>query len=272
MDKLILAPSAGRLGIEQFGDPSLTHFATELSSDKAALRQNLDSLDGAARVPGSRYLEQAILGIRGAFQAFGRPDAQKVMVLLAGGPPEDAPFEKAWVLKEQLNCTVLVVIPQPESSPPQGVLKTEHDETKCLDYNFNNGNVYMHDCHTDDNQLWYFSTAGELKTLHDGKCLDYNYRSGNVYMHDCHGGANQKWHINPDGMMGTSYDSKCLDFNYRTMNVYMHDCHGESNQLWVHPQRTAHESFASDASYDNVASSPAWQIYQIRAELRRCRR
>jgi len=120
MDKMILAPSAGRLGIEQFGDPSLTHFATELSSDKAALRQSLDSLDGAARVSGSRYLEEAILGVRGAFQAFGRPDAQKVLVLLAGGPPEDAPFEKAWVLKEQLNCTVLVVFPLPGSSSAAG--------------------------------------------------------------------------------------------------------------------------------------------------------
>ena len=43
------------------------------------------------------------LGVRGAFQAFGRPDAQKVLVLLAGGPPEDAPFEKAWVLGRDRN-------------------------------------------------------------------------------------------------------------------------------------------------------------------------
>ena len=59
-----------------------------------------------------------------------------------------------------------------------------------------------------------------MKTQWDDKCLDYNYNNGNVYMHDCHGGTNQVWHINTDGTMGTSYDGKCLDYNYNTMNVY----------------------------------------------------
>merc|ERR550514_2006840 len=48
--------------------------------------------------------------------------------------------------------------------------------------------------------------VGELKTEYDDNCLDYNYNDGNVYMHPCHGGSNQAWHINPDGTMGTSYD------------------------------------------------------------------
>jgi hypothetical protein len=61
-------------------------------------------------------VEQVILGVRNEFQALGRPDAQKVLVILAAGPPEDSPFEKAWMLREQLNCTVLVVFPQPASS------------------------------------------------------------------------------------------------------------------------------------------------------------
>merc|ERR1719463_701879 len=80
--------------------------------------------------------------------------------------------------------------------------------------------------------------AGMLSTLHDDKCLDYNFNTGNVYMYDCHGGNNQLWHINPDGTMGTSHDSKCLDFNYGNNNVYMHTCHGGANQIWIHPQRT----------------------------------
>jgi hypothetical protein len=105
------------LGIEHFGDAALTHFATELSSDKAALLRNLDSSAATARVPGSRFVEEVIIGVYKEFEALGRPDAQKALVILAGGPPEDSPFEKAWLLKEKLNCTVLVITPQPSVDP-----------------------------------------------------------------------------------------------------------------------------------------------------------
>merc|ERR1719313_2154994 len=125
-----------------------------------------------------------------------------------------------------------------QQAPVAGELKTEWDDL-CLDYNYGNGNVYMHPCHGGANQQWYFTATGELKTQWDDLCLDYNYNDGNVYMHPCHGGTNQVWHINTDGTMGTSYDGKCLDYNYNNMNVYMHDCHGQANQLWVHPQRDA---------------------------------
>jgi hypothetical protein len=121
-DGLALGPDQGRLGVEHFGDASLTHFATELTSDKAALLENLDSLAASARVPGSRSVEQVILGVHSEFASLGRPDAQKALVILAGGPPEDSPFEKAWLLKEQLNCTVLVITPQPSGGSPGDVL------------------------------------------------------------------------------------------------------------------------------------------------------
>merc|ERR1719331_3341248 len=103
----------------------------------------------------------------------------------------------------------------------------------------------MHPCHGGANQQWLFTPTGELKTQYDDKCLDYNYNNGNVYMHGCHGGGNQKWHINPDGSMGTQHDAKCLDYNYNTLNVYMHDCHGGANQKWVHPQRDANIAAAA---------------------------
>merc|ERR1719271_1848077 len=105
-----------------------------------------------------------------------------------------------------------------------------------------------------------------LKTQHDDKCLDYNFNTGNVYMHSCHGDDNQLWHINPDGSMGTSHDSKCLDFNYRSDNVYMHDCHGESNQIWVHPQRTQNAALAARAHIAAMQSTspppaePEWTL------------
>merc|ERR1719313_1104083 len=123
-----------------------------------------------------------------------------------------------------------------QQAPVAGELKTEWDDL-CLDYNYNDQNVYMHPCHGGANQQWFFTAAGELKTQWDDLCLDYNYGIQNVYMHPCHGGTNQKWHINPDGSMGTGWDDKCLDYNYGNQNVYMHPCHGGANQKWVHPQR-----------------------------------
>ena len=30
-------------------------------------------------------------------------------------------------------------------------------------------------------------------TRHGDMCLDYNYNNNNVYMHKCHGGDNQEW-------------------------------------------------------------------------------
>jgi len=44
----------------------------------------------------------------------------------------------------------------------------------------------MHQCHDGKNQEWYFDNAGRLKTKHDDLCLDYNYNNKNVYMHPCH--------------------------------------------------------------------------------------
>merc|ERR1719502_643505 len=126
-----------------------------------------------------------------------------------------------------------------------GPIKSERDGY-CLDYNYNNGNVYMHPCHGGGNQKWHINPDGSMGTQHDAKCLDYNYNSMNVYMHDCHGGSNQKWvhpqrTLNaempqpagaPAGELKTEYDDNCLDYNYNDGNVYMHPCHGGANQQW----------------------------------------
>ena len=88
-----------------------------------------------------------------------------------------------------------------------GPIKSERDGY-CLDYNYNNGNVYMHPCHGGTNQIWYFDSSGQMRSQRDGKCLDQHMDNDNVYMHDCHGGDNQRWHFEPDGHMGTKYDDK----------------------------------------------------------------
>jgi hypothetical protein len=112
-----------------------------------------------------------------------------------------------------------------------GLLKT-HQDAKCLDYNYNNNNVYMHPCHNGANQIFSIASNGEMRTNYDDKCLDYNYGNNNVYMHPCHGGKNQRFSIKPDGHMQTAWDNKCLDYNYNNGNVYMHPCHGGGNQKW----------------------------------------
>jgi len=115
--------------------------------------------------------------------------------------------------------------------PPARPLRTRHD-SKCLDYNYGNQNVYMHSCHGGSNQQWFIDGEKHLKTKYNNKCLDYNYNNKNVYMHDCHTGDNQKWFINGAHELQTEHDNLCLDYNYNNGNVYMHACHRGNNQKW----------------------------------------
>merc|ERR1719183_2045628 len=111
------------------------------------------------------------------------------------------------------------------------MLKSRYDD-KCMDYNYNNDNVYMHPCHKGSNQQWYMEDEA-LKTKYGPKCLDYNYNNNNVYMHPCHSGANQHWFFNGEQLQ-TRYDNKCLDYNYNNGNIYMHPCHSGSNQQFYY--------------------------------------
>ncbi|MAD25541.1 MAG: hypothetical protein CMO44_15375 [Verrucomicrobiales bacterium] len=156
----------------------------------------------------------------------------------AGSDFQDAMYHNQVTLNVGSVCGAedvdeMTVTLTPKDPNPAGSMATKWD-SKCLDYNTHNGNVYMYDCHGHDNQKWFFTEGGQLKTLHDDKCLDYNYNNGNVYMYDCHGESNQIWNIRSDGTLGTNYDSKCLDYNTHNGNVYMYDCHGHDNQIWVH--------------------------------------
>lgn len=113
-------------------------------------------------------------------------------------------------------------------------LKSRYD-SKCMDYNYNNGNVYMHNCHNQANQLWYMDSE-RLKTKYNDLCLDMNHNNGNVYMHACHAGSNQQWFFDGEDLK-TRYDmSKCLDYNANNGNIYMHACHGGSNQKFYYAQ------------------------------------
>ncbi|CAE7770459.1 ath, partial [Symbiodinium sp. CCMP2592] len=100
----------------------------------------------------------------------------------------------------------------------------------CADYAFGTDqrNVYVHACHGDDNQRWYFE--GEvLKNERDNTCLDYH--SENVYMHPCHGGSNQKWYFE-HGFLKSRADGRCLDFHPGNNNMYVGNCPWSDTLLW----------------------------------------
>jgi len=107
-------------------------------------------------------------------------------------------------------------------------IKTRWDDNKCLDYDLRNSNVYMGACHGHNNQRWYFNDES-FRSRHDDRCLDYNWGNNNVYMHDCHGGDNQKWTFRGRNLR-TRHDSKCVDYDPGSSNIYMHSCHTWGNQ------------------------------------------
>merc|ERR1719310_721080 len=79
--------------------------------------------------------------------------------------------------------------------------------------------------------MWYQDWEGHVLTHYDGNCLDYNYDDMNVYMGPCHTGANQMWY-SEGYHIKTEYDDNCLDYNYDNHNVYMFACHDGFNQMW----------------------------------------
>jgi hypothetical protein len=116
--------------------------------------------------------------------------------------------------------------------PPSGYLRI-HYNSKCMDYNTGNGNVYMHDCHSGSNQKWYLTQWGHIKSYYDHRCLDYHTGNGNVYVGNCHSGSNQKWYFNEQSQLKTHHNGNCADMSLSWgagSNVYMGGCHGGSNQ------------------------------------------
>jgi len=125
-----------------------------------------------------------------------------------------------------------------DSSDGTSPLKSRHDD-KCMDYNFNNQNVYMHACHSGSNQQWY-TVDEKLQTKYNNQCLDMA-TNGNVYMHSCHDGTNQQWYIEGESLRTRASPSKCLDYHTGNGNIYMHACHNGKNQdfYWAKPATPA---------------------------------
>jgi len=134
-------------------------------------------------------------------------------------------------------------------------LKTEYDD-KCMDYNMNDGNLYMNVCHEGNNQQFYFEGEA-LKTLHDDKCADYHMGNQNIYMGDCHSGSNQDWYFDGKALK-SRHDNRCMDYHTGNQNVYVGDCHDGANLKWYFdiPESTA-AAPATSAPATSAAATPA---------------
>ncbi|GGZ46050.1 MULTISPECIES: endo-1,4-beta-xylanase [Streptomyces rochei group] len=98
--------------------------------------------------------------------------------------------------------------------------------------------VQLWDCHTNSNQQWTYTDAGELRVYGD-KCLDAagTGNGAKVQIYSCWGGDNQKWRLNSDGSIVGVQSGLCLDaVGAGTANgtlIQLYSCSNGSNQRWT---------------------------------------
>ncbi|MEV0589859.1 non-reducing end alpha-L-arabinofuranosidase family hydrolase [Nonomuraea cavernae] len=98
--------------------------------------------------------------------------------------------------------------------------------------------VNLWDCHTNPNQQWTYTAAGEFR-VYGNKCLDAAGTANGVkaQIYTCWGGDNQKWRINADGSITGVQSGLCLDaVGTGTANgtlIQLYTCYGGNNQKWT---------------------------------------
>ncbi|MEU3172078.1 MULTISPECIES: endo-1,4-beta-xylanase [unclassified Streptomyces] len=99
--------------------------------------------------------------------------------------------------------------------------------------------LQLWDCHSNSNQRWTYTDAGELR-VYGNKCLDAaGTRNGSkVQIYSCWGGDNQKWVLNSDGSIVGAQSGLCLDaVGAGTANgtlIQLYSCSNADNQRWTH--------------------------------------
>lgn len=96
--------------------------------------------------------------------------------------------------------------------------------------------LQLWDCHSNSNQQWAYTDAGEVRVYGD-KCLDAA-GAGNgakVQIYSCWGGDNQKWRLNSDGSIVGVQSGLCLDAAGTSNGapVQIYSCSNGSNQRWT---------------------------------------
>lgn len=150
------------------------------------------------------------------------------------------PLEGAELLEQQLGGDLDISVKMVEKLPSvhrrvqdrqiYSQVGTEWDG-KCWDVHTNHHNLYMHKCHSGDNQKFYYTPNNEIKSYwREDLCMD-NSGHNAVYMYKCHGGDNQKWKYDVETKTVKSFnDEKCLDYHFNNNDLYMHGCNGGKNQ------------------------------------------
>ncbi|MDG9726800.1 MULTISPECIES: endo-1,4-beta-xylanase [unclassified Streptomyces] len=98
--------------------------------------------------------------------------------------------------------------------------------------------LQLWDCHSNSNQQWTYTDAGELRVYGD-KCLDAagTGNGAKVQIYSCWGGDNQKWRLNSDGSVVGVQSGLCLDaVGSGTANgtlIQLYSCSNGSNQRWT---------------------------------------
>ncbi|MDI6517121.1 endo-1,4-beta-xylanase [Streptomyces coelicoflavus] len=98
--------------------------------------------------------------------------------------------------------------------------------------------IQLWDCHSNSNQQWSYTDAGELRVYGD-KCLDAagTGNGAKVQIYSCWGGDNQKWRVNSDGSIVGVQSGLCLDaVGTGTANgtqIQLYSCTNGSNQRWT---------------------------------------
>lgn len=107
-----------------------------------------------------------------------------------------------------------------------------------MDYHPTVSNMYMHSCHSGNNQKYYWD-GQYLKSRHDDRCVDWSPHTGNVYMGNCPNSPSRRWSMHdipaplPHAMISNMHDGLCWDQNLDgTKNVYLHSCADGANQRW----------------------------------------
>ncbi|MFK0118949.1 endo-1,4-beta-xylanase [Streptomyces sp. NPDC090994] len=98
--------------------------------------------------------------------------------------------------------------------------------------------LQLWDCHSNSNQQWTYTDAGELRVYGD-KCLDAagTGNGAKVQIYSCWGADNQKWRLNSDGSIVGVQSGLCLDaVGAGTANgtlIQLYSCSNGSNQRWT---------------------------------------
>lgn len=96
--------------------------------------------------------------------------------------------------------------------------------------------LQLWDCHSNSNQQWAHTDAGELRVYGD-KCLDAagTGNGAKVQIYSCWGGDNQKWRLNSDGSIVGVQSGLCLDAagTANGTSVQIYSCSNGSNQRWT---------------------------------------